>query len=59
MGEKVINFETNDIKVKYSLDLGFNYIKFPYAYGEENFYFMQDQKYLLFRNKKFQQRKKR
>ena len=46
MGEKVINFETNDIKVNYSLDLGFNHIKFPYAYGEENIYFMLDQKYL-------------
>ena len=40
VGEKVITFDTNDILVKYSLDLGFNDIKFPYAYGENNIYFM-------------------
>ena len=43
VGEKIITFQTNDI-VKYSLDLGFNDIKFPYAYGEENIYFMLRQK---------------
>ena len=35
VGEKVITFETNDIIVKYSSKLGFNDIKYPYAYGEE------------------------
>ena len=45
VGEKIFTFETNDILVKYSLDLGFNDIKFPYAYGEENIYFMLHQKY--------------
>ena len=39
-GEKVITFETNDIIVKQSLDIGFNNINFPNAYVEENFYFM-------------------
>ena len=38
--EKVISFETNDIIVKNPVDIGFKDIKFPYAYGEENFYFM-------------------
>ena len=46
MGEKVITFERNDIMVKNSLELGFNDIKFPYAYGEENIYFMLHQKYI-------------
>ena len=46
VGEKVISFETNDIIVKYSLHLGFDDIKFPYAYGEENIYLMLDRKYL-------------
>ena len=44
--EKTITFETNDIIVKYSSDLGSNVIKFPYAYGEENIYFMLHQKYI-------------
>ena len=44
MGEKVINFETKDSIVKYSLDICFNDNKFPYAYVEENIYFMLHQK---------------
>ena len=46
MGEKVITSERNDIIVKYFLDLYFNDIKFPYAYGEENIYFMLHQKFV-------------
>ena len=46
MGEKIISFETNDKIVKYSSELGFNDIKFPFAYGEENIYFMLHQKYI-------------
>ena len=46
VGEKVITFETNDIIVKYSSKLGFSEIKYPYAYGEENIYFMLHQKYI-------------
>ena len=42
--EKVLTFETNDIIVKYSLDLGFKDIKFPYAHGEELIYFIFHQK---------------
>ena len=36
VGQKVNTFETTDIIVNNSLDLGFNDINFPYAYGEEN-----------------------
>ena len=46
VGEKVISFETNHKIVKYSSELGFNDIKFPFAYGEENIYFMLHQKYI-------------
>ena len=44
VGEKVFTFETNDIIVKDSLDLGFDDIRFSYAYSEENIYFMLQQK---------------
>ena len=46
VAEKAVTFETNHIIVKTSLHLGFNDIKFPYAYGEEKIYFMLHQKYL-------------
>ena len=46
MGEKVISFETNDTILKYSSELGFNDVKFPYAYGENNIYFMLQRKYI-------------
>ena len=46
VGEKIISFETNDKIVKYSSELGFNDIKFPFAHGEENIYFMLHQKYI-------------
>ena len=46
MGGKTITFETNDIIVKFSLHLGFNDIKFPYAYGEQNIDFMLHQKFI-------------
>ena len=45
VGEKVLTFETNDKIVKYSSEIGFNDVKFPYAYGNENIYFMLHQKY--------------
>ena len=44
VGEEVVAFETNDIMVEYSVDLGFNDIKFPYAYAENNIYFMLHRK---------------
>ena len=52
--EKVITFETNDIIVKYSVDLGFNVIEIPYAYGEANIYFKLHQTLFLFKNMKLQ-----
>ena len=36
--------ETNKVIVNYSLDIGFNDITFPYAYGEENIYFYASSK---------------
>ena len=44
VGENLFSFETNDEIVKYSSEHGFNDIKFPFAYGEENIYFMLHQK---------------
>ena len=44
VGEKVITFETNDVLVKFSLNIGLNDIKFRYAYGKENIYFMLHRK---------------
>ena len=46
MGEKVLTFETNDIIVKYSSEIRFNDVKFPYDYGKENIYFILHQKYI-------------
>ena len=46
MGESLVTFETNDKIVKYSSELGFNDIKFPFAYGEENIYFMIHQNHV-------------
>ena len=46
VGEEVITFETNDKIVKYSSKLGCNDVKYTYAYGEENIYFMLHQKYI-------------
>ena len=46
VGEKLFRFETNVEIVEYSSKHGFNGIDFPYAYGEENTYFMLHQKYI-------------
>ena len=48
MGEKVINFKTNDIRVKFNSEYGFNDVKYPYAYGDKNISFMLHQKYIPF-----------
>ena len=34
--------------LNYSSELGFNDVKFPYAYGENNIYFMLHRKYIPF-----------
>ena len=46
MGEKLFSFETNDEIVKNSSEHGFNDVKFPFAHGKENIYFMLHQKYI-------------
>ena len=46
VGQKVVTLETNDIIVEYSLDLGFNEIEIPNAYGENNNYFMLHRKFI-------------
>ena len=52
MGEKVINFETNDTNLNYSSELGFHDIKYPFAYGEENIHFVLHLKYIPFQEYK-------
>ena len=46
MGGKVFNFKTNYIRVKFISEYGFNDVKYPYAYGDENISFMLHQKYI-------------
>ena len=46
MGEKLFSFETNDELVDYFSEHGFNDVKYTYAYGKENIYFMLHQKYI-------------
>ena len=46
VGKEVITFETNDKIVRYSSKLGCNDVKYTYAYGKENIYFMLHQKYI-------------
>ena len=44
VGDRVVTFETDDKILTYSSRLGCNDIKHPFAYGEENIYFMLHQK---------------
>ena len=46
MREKLFSFETNDEIVKYSSEHGFNDVKFPFAHGKENIYFMLHEKHI-------------
>ena len=46
MGKKLFSFETNDEIVKYSSEHGFKDIRFPFARGKENIYFMLHQKHI-------------
>ena len=46
VGENLFSFETNDEIVKYSSKHGNNDVKYPYAYSEENIYFMLHQKFV-------------
>ena len=49
MGEKIISFETDDEIEGYTVERGFNDVKFPFAHGKENIYFMLHQKYVPLR----------
>ena len=46
VGKNLFSFETNDEIVRYSSEHGYHDIKYPYAYSEENIYFMLHQKYI-------------
>ena len=46
VGKKLFSFETNDEIVDYFSEHGFNDVKFPFAHGKENIYFMLHQKYI-------------
>ena len=46
VGEKLFSFETNDEIVDYFSENDFNNVKFSYARGKENIYFMLHQKYI-------------
>ena len=46
VGDKLFSFETNDEIVDYFTENGFNDVKFPFAHGKENLYFMLHQKYI-------------
>ena len=46
VGEKLFSFETNDEIEKHFSEHGFNDVKFPFAHGKENIYFMLHQKYI-------------
>ena len=45
VGEKFFSFETSEEIEEYSLEHGFNDVKFPFAHGKENVYIMLHQKY--------------
>ena len=46
VGEKIFSFETKDEIEKYFSEQGFNDVKYTYAYGKENIYFILHQKYI-------------
>ena len=46
VGEKLFSFETNDEIVDYFTEHGINDVKYSYAYGKENIYFMLELKYI-------------
>ena len=46
VGDNLFSFETNDEIVDYFTEHGNNDVKYTYAYGKENIYFMLHQKYI-------------
>ena len=46
MGDKIISFETDDEIERYTVEHGFNVVKYPFAHSKENIYFMLEQKHI-------------
>ena len=46
VGENLFSFETNDEIDGYTIEHGFNDVKYPFAHGKENIYFMLHQKFI-------------
>ena len=46
VGANLFSFETNDKIDGYTVEHGFNDVKYPFAHGKENIYFMLHQKYI-------------
>ena len=46
VGEKLFSFETSDEIVECFSEHGYNDLKYPYAYGQENIYFMLHRNYI-------------
>ena len=46
VGKILFSFETDDEIVKYSSEHGYNDIKYPFARGKVNIYFMLDRKFI-------------
>ena len=55
MGKKLISFETDDEIEGYTVEHGCNDVKYPFAYGKENIYFMLEQKFIPFQKMKIRQ----
>ena len=49
VGQKLFSLETNDKIETHFSKLGYNDVKYPLAYGEENIYFIAHQKYIPIR----------
>ena len=45
VGENLFSFETNDEIDGYTVEHGFNDVKYPFAHDKENIYFILHQKY--------------
>ena len=48
VGANLVSFETNDKIVNFCSELGYNDINFPFAYDEQNIYFMLHLKFFPF-----------
>ena len=55
VGEKVFAFDTNEIIVRNSSELGHNDVKYRYVYGEEVFQFMLIENIFSFKNMKIRE----